>query len=94
MDIKIEFDRDNLEARALDGEEKIGYCSFLDQGDLWEITHTVVNKTYAGKGIAGKLLDNVVDEARADGVKLIPTCTYAQKKFDQDREKYGDIDGR
>jgi predicted GNAT family acetyltransferase len=89
MDIK--FNEIDNEAQVFDGDDKVGYCQFEVEDDkTWNVTHTVVNPAYGGKGLAGKLLDTVVDKARENGVKIIPTCSYARKKFDTD-EKYSDV---
>ncbi|MGO3017772.1 MAG: GNAT family N-acetyltransferase, partial [Anaerococcus sp.] len=58
---------------------------------VWDITHTVVNPIYGGKGIAGELLDKVVDYAKENDIKLIPSCSYARKKFNENPEQYGDV---
>lgn len=90
--MKIILNLDQCESQAYDGEEKIGYCQYEVKNDkLWDIIHTVVNKTYGGQGIAGKLLDEVVNYAKENDIKLIPTCSYARKKFDENPEKYGDV---
>lgn len=90
--MKILFNLEEQEAQAFDGNKKIGYCQFEKKFEnVWDITHTVVNKEYGGQGIALKLLDEVVKNAKENNKKLIPTCSYAVKKFDNDKEKYSDV---
>lgn len=91
----IRFEKDEQQAQAFDGDNKIGYCSYDEKIDsTWAITHTVVDKEYGGQGIAEDLLDEVCDNARKENVKIIPICSYAVKKFDEHPEKYGDVDAR
>lgn len=91
----IKFNNKEQEAQAFDQEnQKIGYCQFEKEDDKWTITHTVVDQRHQGEGIAGKLLDNVCENARKENVKIIPVCSYAVKKFDENPEKYGDLDAR
>lgn len=91
----IRFEKDQHEAQAYDGDNKIGYCQYEEKIDsTWAITHTVVDKEYGGQGIAEQLLDEVCDQARQGYVKILPICSYAVKKFDENPEKYGDIDAR
>ena len=94
MDIK--FNNKEQEAQAFDKEnQKIGYCQFeIKDENTWAITHTVVDNGHQGEGIAGKLLDNVCENAKKENVKIIPVCSYAVKKFDDNPEKYGDLDAR
>lgn len=54
-----------------------------------EINHTIVDKEYGGQGIAGKLVDEVVNYARENNLKISSTCWYASKRLKD--EKYKDI---
>jgi predicted GNAT family acetyltransferase len=38
--------------------------------------HTGVRDEFEGQGLAGKLARRVLDEARADGVQIVPLCPY------------------
>lgn len=53
------------------------------------IDHTIVDKEYGGQGIAGKLVDEVVNYARENNLKISSTCWYASKRLKD--EKYKDI---
>ena len=90
------FKAEEHEAQAFDdNENKIGYCQFEEKIDsTWAITHTVVNKDHQGEGVAEAVLDEVCNKARESYVKILPICSYAVKKFDEQPEKYGDIDAR
>lgn len=90
--MKIELNLEQNESQAFDGSDKIGYCQYEKKEEkVWDITHTVVNPIYGGKGIAGELLNKVVDYAKENDIKLIPSCSYARKKFNENPEKYGDV---
>ncbi len=41
------------------------------------ITHTEVAPGLEGRGIAGELVQAVLDHARANGMKVLPLCSYA-----------------
>ena len=91
----IRFEKADKEAQAFDDDKKIGYCQYEEKIEsTWAITHTVVDKEYGGQGIAEKLVDEVCDNARKEEVKILPICSYAVKKFDEQPEKYGDVDAR
>ena len=51
--------------------------------------HTVVSDKLKGQGIAQKLLDEAVDDARKNNFKVHPVCSYVVKKFETG--KYDDI---
>ncbi|MCM3706953.1 MULTISPECIES: GNAT family N-acetyltransferase [Cytobacillus] len=54
------------------------------------IDHTYVSDSLRGQGIAGKLLESVVQEARSKGYKIIPACSYAKAAFDR-KSEYQDL---
>lgn len=62
--------------------QELAYVTFppLDDG-LVEITHTVVDPSLQGRGVAGKLLLALTDELRRSGRRAVPTCSYAVKWF-------------
>lgn len=74
-----------------DGEKEVGEITYTPKGDGWTIDHTFVDPSMEGKGLAGKLLGCLVDEARKKEVKLTPVCSYAVKKFQDNPEKYADV---
>lgn len=92
-DIKIVFNKDEKRSEAYDGDKQIGMCEYREDGENINIYHTEVDPNYGGMGLAGKLLDEVVDAARNENIKIIPTCSYAVKKFDEG-PKYEDVDAR
>ncbi|MFA5342000.1 MAG: GNAT family N-acetyltransferase [Clostridia bacterium] len=54
------------------------------------VDHTYVSEELRGQGIAKKLLDELVDFARNEGIKIIPECSYVKKVFEND-PAYRDI---
>ena len=46
------------------------------------VNHTGVPASLQGQGIAGKLVERLVADARASGIKIVPACSYvaAQSK--------------
>lgn len=42
------------------------------------ITHTEVPPALEGRGIAGALVQALLDHARAEGLKVSPLCSYAR----------------
>ena len=48
------------------------------RGDVLEITHTGVPPALGGRGIAGALVQALLDHARDHGLKVRPLCSYAR----------------
>ncbi|MCR5420806.1 MAG: FAD-dependent oxidoreductase [Lachnospiraceae bacterium] len=55
-----------------------------------EVTHTVVDPSLQGQGIAGRLTELMANKLRAEGKKAELTCSYAIKWFNKNRE-YSDV---
>lgn len=45
------------------------------------IDHTGVPPEYEGRGIASKLVNKAVADARAQGFKIMPVCSYVVAQF-------------
>ncbi|MEC9485394.1 MAG: GNAT family N-acetyltransferase [Candidatus Izemoplasma sp.] len=54
------------------------------------INHTFVSPELRGQGIAGKLLNKVIDMAREKDLTIVPLCSYAARKM-IDNPKYEDL---
>ncbi|QRG87131.1 GNAT family N-acetyltransferase [Bulleidia sp. zg-1006] len=52
-------------AILLDDKKVVGYCSYVEEGDVWKIDHTVV------------------EEARKQGKRIVPVCSYAIHQFEK-----------
>ena len=55
------------------------------------VYHTEVSDALRGQGIAAKLLDNMVDYARKNQLKVVALCPYVHAQFKRNPEKYDDI---
>ncbi|WP_235941755.1 GNAT family N-acetyltransferase [Paenibacillus puerhi] len=56
----------------------------------WVLNHTYVTPEYRGRDIAQRLLRRVAEEARSEGKKIVPTCSYAAVQFKRHAE-YADV---
>jgi predicted GNAT family acetyltransferase len=58
----------------------------------WIITYVEAPPALRGTGAAGRLMQGVLDLARAEGVSVTPQCAYA-RAWMQRRPEYGDLLG-
>lgn len=62
---------------VLDGDAVIGQAAYLDHDDSQRIFyHTVVDEEYGGRGLAGQLAAQALDETVAAGLVIVPVCPY------------------
>ncbi len=48
--------------------------------------HTIVPPQIGGRGVAARLVDALVADAREHGFKVKPVCSYVVAKFDEHPE--------
>lgn len=76
----------------VEGSRFIGRLEWARRGDVRVIEHTVVPPEIGGRGIAGQLLDAIIADAREQGFKIDPVCSFAARKFAQHPE-WNDLRG-
>ncbi len=54
------------------------------------IKSTYVSEELRGQKVAALLLEKVVDKARAEGSKIIPECSYAERVMNR-KDQYRDV---
>ena len=58
------------------GDEIAGYAEYqLTDGGI-TFTHTVIDDAYEGRGLGSRLASAALDEARAQGLRVNPVCSF------------------
>lgn len=70
----------------VEGLDHIGRLTWVDAGGVRAAEHTLVPPEIGGRGIAGKLVDALIADARAQGFKVKPVCSYVAKAFEKHPE--------
>jgi len=60
-------------------EGHIAYITYDDQNGAMHLTHTIVPKELAGKGLARTLLEDVLQEIKKENKKAVAKCSYIVK---------------
>lgn len=76
--IEIKFDNNKKQSIAYDNGIKIGECNYIEVKENWNIIHTEVDKQYQGQGIARKLVECIIKNAKECNKKIIAECSYAK----------------
>lgn len=76
--IKIKYDEKNNKSIAYDNDKKIGECLYETSDNVWNIIHTEVDNAYQGQGIAKKLVECIIENAKKQNKKLTASCSYAK----------------
>lgn len=68
----------------IEGEQATGYLEWEPRGrDIRVATHTVVPPAIGGRGVAAALVEQLVADAREQGFRIVPQCSYVAAKFDR-----------
>ena len=82
-DVEIRYAESENRSLALSKGQIIGECDYEVTAEGWEIYHTEVDKAYADKGIARRLVYTLLQEAERRKCKVIPVCSYAVKVLEE-----------
>lgn len=77
-------------ATEVDGHE--AELVYRRQNGSLVIDHTGVPEAIGGRGIAGQLVKAALDYARAEGLRVVPACSYAAA-YIQRHPEYADLVG-
>lgn len=65
----------------VEGADAIGRLTYLRRGNVLVADHTLVPQEIGGRGIAAELVKALVADARANGWKIQPQCSYVVAMF-------------
>lgn len=71
---------------AVEGAAEQGYLEWESGGEqggkeVRIAAHTIVPRAIGGRGVAGALVDRLIEDASRQGFLIRPDCSYVAKKF-------------
>jgi uncharacterized protein len=91
---KIEFELNEKGRGAfyiMDGEERIAEMLLSISGKDMNVYHTEVAPKAEGKGLAKRMLNEMVAYARKNNLKVIALCPYVHAQFTGHPDEYADV---
>ena len=81
-----EIDRENHVTHGayradVEGTDRRAELTWVARGNARIANHTYVPHEARGKGIAGALVDALITDAREQGFKIVPQCSYVEAAF-------------
>ena len=74
-----------------DNDVRMGEIAYSPHDGALAATHTFTEDEFRGRGVAGQLLDALVEYAVANNLKIIPVCSYVKAAFAKDPGKYQSV---
>lgn len=80
--------RDNPAASRfeLEIEGKLAFASYRRNGNVLYLPHVEAAVPLRGTGAADRLMRGVMEHARREGLRIVPTCSYAVAWMRRHRE--------
>ncbi len=60
----------------LETENDVAFADYVRSGDTITFTHTLVPEHIRERGSASKIAKFALDQARAEGLKVVPQCPF------------------
>ena len=75
---------------AVEGSSAIGRLTYVWRTGVLVAEHTLVPLEIGGRGVAGKLVEALIADARAEQFRIEPRCSYVAAAFDK-RPEWADL---
>lgn len=59
-------------------EGEVAVAEYHREGNRITFTHTIVPEKLEGRGIAGSIVKKALDDAKAEGLEVVPQCAYVK----------------
>ncbi|WP_370946166.1 GNAT family N-acetyltransferase [Amycolatopsis sp. cg5] len=76
MDVKVEKSSERSRYEVLADGVLAGFAEYERQGAELAFTHTEIKEEFGGQGLASKLIRAALDDARTQGVGVLPYCPF------------------
>ena len=68
----------------------VGIADYVDRGDVLVFHHTEIDAALRGNGLGEQLVAAALDDVRARGRTILPTCWFVAQFVDE-HAAYGDL---
>jgi uncharacterized protein len=78
---------------AVDGE-LAGFVEYRERDGALDLVHTEVLPAFEGRGLAGRVAQFALDDARRQGRRVVPSCSYIARYIERHLELQDLVAGR
>ncbi len=88
--VRVERDAAAQRYEVYVDDRRAGLAGYRDEDGRRVLTNTEVDPEFGGRGLAGHLAKRALDDARAEGLRVVPECSYMAGYVERHRE-YADL---
>ena len=85
-DLRIAHDPDASRYEIFVGDAVAGFAEYEVHGSIMTFTHTVTSPHLRGRGLASRVVQFALDDARKHGFTVVPRCWYVAQFIDEHPE--------
>jgi predicted GNAT family acetyltransferase len=89
-ELRVVLNPDGKRYELWSGDRLDGFAAFRELPGKIEIYHTVILPELEENGLGGQLVAAALDDARAQGLTVLPTCSFVAWYLDEHPE-YADL---
>ena len=82
-DVSVRKNEAKGQYEILVGREVAGFATYADANGVRNLPHTVVDPKFRGQGLSKPLMKAALDDARAEGLKVTPSCPAVARYIEQ-----------
>ena len=79
MSVTVRDDPEKSRYEVYDSDKLAGFTEYHLYRNEIAFIHTEVDPAFAGRGLAGQLVQSALDDARKRGLAVLPFCPYVRK---------------
>ncbi len=89
-DTTVTRDEDRRRFEVLSNGEVAGFAEYRGGDGTIDFVHTEVDDRFEGRGLGSTLVRAALDQARADGLRVIATCSFVCEYVER-HDEYADL---
>jgi uncharacterized protein len=90
MEPAVRHDHEQSRYELVVDDEVVAIADYRDDGGTVVMHHTYTNPQHRGKGYAAQVVEGALDDLRARGRTIVPTCWFVAEFVDA-RPEYRDL---
>jgi uncharacterized protein len=87
----VQDNPDHSRYEVYDGGELAGFASYKRSEGAIRLTHTEVDDRFEGRGLGSALARGVLDDARREGLAVLPSCPFIAGYIREHPDDYLDL---
>ncbi len=90
MNVTVQLNNEKHRYEATLNGQQAGLIDYTLDGNVLDLVHTEVGDAFEGQGVGGQLVQQTLDQIRAIGKQVRPTCPFVASWIEKNPD-YADL---